>query len=305
MVGGGGSTPSSTPTSPTSGGGTQTTVTITITGKNGKLAFSPNPATVAAGQLVVFKNNDVVMHHVMLDDGSMQTPDIAPGGTSAAVAMGTSGANTYHCTIHPGMVGGFNGADAEPPPNCNWPTASAVARPHRRILMLHGVPERWFHDGGHYMAARQQDGRSRVDGLRWVGIGVGVGVAAAALAVRQFSGARRPGGTQSVRSPEVGKAFTINRAADEVAQLWSELDPIGDVVEHVPLRSGARQSRHRDPRSLRAALVWAPQPRPCAGAAAPVQAAARDRRNSIVGRSGPVACGAAGGRFETSSPTRG
>jgi hypothetical protein len=33
--------------------------------------------------------------------------------------MGTSGSRTYHCTIHPGMVGGFNGADAEPPPNCN------------------------------------------------------------------------------------------------------------------------------------------------------------------------------------------
>jgi len=117
---GGGSSPASTPTSPTSGGGGQTTtVTITITGQNGKLAFNPNPATVAAGQLVMFKNNDVVTHHVILDDGSVQTADIAPGGTSAAVSMGTSGSKTYHCSIHPGMVGGFNGADAEPPPNCN------------------------------------------------------------------------------------------------------------------------------------------------------------------------------------------
>jgi plastocyanin len=116
---GGGSSPASTPTSPTSGGGQTTTVTITITGQSGKLAFNPNPATVAAGQLVVFKNNDVVTHHVMLDDGSVQTADIAPGATSAAVSMGTSGAKTYHCSIHPGMVGGFNGADAEPPPNCN------------------------------------------------------------------------------------------------------------------------------------------------------------------------------------------
>jgi plastocyanin len=117
---GGGSNPAATPTSPTSGGGGQTTtVTITITGLNGKLAFNPNPATVAAGQLVVFKNNDVVTHHVMLDDGSVQTADIAPGATSAAVSMGTSGSKTYHCSIHPGMVGGFNGADAEPPPNCN------------------------------------------------------------------------------------------------------------------------------------------------------------------------------------------
>jgi plastocyanin len=121
--GGGSSSGSSTPTAPstgggTGGGGTQTTVTITITGQNGKLAFNPNPATVDKGQLVVFKNNDVVTHHIMLDDGSLQTADIAAGATSAAVAMGTSGSSTYHCTIHPGMVGGFNGTDAAEPPNC-------------------------------------------------------------------------------------------------------------------------------------------------------------------------------------------
>jgi len=118
--GGGGSTPTS-PSTPSGGGGSVSpaTVTITITGQGGRLAFDPNPATVSAGQLVVFKNNDVVAHHVTLDDNTIQTPDIAPGATSAAVAMGTSGAKTYHCTIHPGMVGGFNGAEAEPPPNCS------------------------------------------------------------------------------------------------------------------------------------------------------------------------------------------
>jgi plastocyanin len=118
--GGGGS---STPTSPSTpgGGGTGTlpNVTITITGQGGKLAFSPNPATVAQGQMVVFKNNDVVTHRVTLDDGSVKTPDIAAGATSAPVMMGLSGSPTYHCAIHPGMVGGFNGAVAEPPPNCN------------------------------------------------------------------------------------------------------------------------------------------------------------------------------------------
>lgn len=120
--GGGGSANNSSPTAPTTGGtggGTQTTVTISITGQGGKLAFSPNPATVAAGQLVVFKNNDRVAHHVILDDGSVQTADILPGESSAPVAMGTRGSSTYHCAIHPGMVGGFNGADAEPPPNCS------------------------------------------------------------------------------------------------------------------------------------------------------------------------------------------
>jgi plastocyanin len=115
--GGGSTAPSSAP--PPAGGNTQATVTINITGQGGKLAFSPNPATVSAGQLVVFKNNDKEVHHVVLDDGSMQTADIAPGATSAPVAMGTSGSKTYHCAIHPGMVGGFNGATSEPPENCN------------------------------------------------------------------------------------------------------------------------------------------------------------------------------------------
>jgi plastocyanin len=113
--GGGGSTQ---PT-PSGGGNTSATVTITITGQGGKLAFSPNPATVSPGQLVVFKNNDVTAHHIMLDDGTVQTPDINPGATSPAVAMGTNGSLSYHCIIHPGMVGGFNGTSGEPPPNCN------------------------------------------------------------------------------------------------------------------------------------------------------------------------------------------
>jgi plastocyanin len=115
----GGGTPTGPSTPPAGGGGgAQTNVTITITGQGGKLAFNPNPATIAPGQMVVFKNNDIVAHHVMLDDGTAQTPDIAPGATSAPVAMANGGSNTYHCTIHPGMVGGFNGAVAEPPPNC-------------------------------------------------------------------------------------------------------------------------------------------------------------------------------------------
>jgi plastocyanin len=114
--GGGGGAPSS-PTNPPAGGGGTSTITITITGQGGKLAFSPNPATVAAGQLVVFKNNDVVEHHVVLDDGATQTPNIPAGATSAAVSIGSN--KSYHCTIHPGMVGGFNGTEVEPPPNCN------------------------------------------------------------------------------------------------------------------------------------------------------------------------------------------
>jgi len=114
--GGGGST--STPTAPSSGGGGgATALTITITGKNGTLAFNPNPATVDSGATVQFKNTDSVTHHIMLDDGSAQTADIPPGATSAAIAVGSN--KSYHCAIHPGMVGGFNGSTGDPPPNCS------------------------------------------------------------------------------------------------------------------------------------------------------------------------------------------
>ena len=79
----------------------------------------PNPANVQPGQLVVFKNNDVTQHHVILDDGTVQTPDINPGATSAPVAMGTSGSLTYHCTDSPGHGGRLQRRHGEPPPNCN------------------------------------------------------------------------------------------------------------------------------------------------------------------------------------------
>jgi plastocyanin len=116
--GGGGATPTSpTPSNGGTGGGTQTTVTINIQGVKGKLSFSPNPADVQAGQLVVFKNNDVVAHHVMLDDGSLQTADIAPGATSAPLPIGAANVAS-HCAIHPSMVGSFNAAATPEPEPC-------------------------------------------------------------------------------------------------------------------------------------------------------------------------------------------
>jgi plastocyanin len=115
--GGGGST--STPTAPTTGGNTGgAVVTVTITGQNGTLAFNPNPAAVDSGGTVQFKNNDSVTHHIMMDDGSAQTADIPPGATSAVVSIGSN--KSYHCVIHPGMVGGFNGSTGNPPPNCSY-----------------------------------------------------------------------------------------------------------------------------------------------------------------------------------------
>jgi plastocyanin len=102
-------------TSP-SGGTPTAQVTIHITGQNGSKSFTPNPAD-AGGQTVVFKNDDTVVHHVQLNDGSLDTGDIAPGATSRVVTMPSTGTN-YHCTLHGTMVGAVLTSSDEPPPPC-------------------------------------------------------------------------------------------------------------------------------------------------------------------------------------------
>jgi plastocyanin len=98
-----------------SGGGGGGTTTITIAGSAGAQAFSPNPATVAQGSMVVWKNNDSVTHHIVFNDGSLDTGDIAPGASSAPIQLNSNGAN-YHCAIHPSMVGSINTSSGSPPP---------------------------------------------------------------------------------------------------------------------------------------------------------------------------------------------
>ena len=44
-------------------------ITINVVGINGDRSFSPNPATVPAGQTVVWHNVDTVTHRVVLNDG--------------------------------------------------------------------------------------------------------------------------------------------------------------------------------------------------------------------------------------------
>jgi len=114
--GGGGSSSTSTPSTPSAPANAST---ISIVGQNGKQAFTPNPAAFG-GQQVVFKNNDAVTHRVVLNDGSIDTGDIAPGATSRAVAMPVAGTN-YHCAIHLGMIGGVDAVSGAEPPPCTGP----------------------------------------------------------------------------------------------------------------------------------------------------------------------------------------
>lgn len=96
-------------------------ITITIVGERGTQSFSPNPAAVPDGRLVVWRNNDVLVHRVVLDDRSVDTGDIRPGASSAPMAIG--GVKPYHCPLHPSMIGSINGsAGQQEPPPCADPS---------------------------------------------------------------------------------------------------------------------------------------------------------------------------------------
>jgi plastocyanin len=106
--GNGGNPSSPTPASPAG------IVTINVVAINGAQSFSPNPAGVPAGQMVVWHNVDNTTHRVVLNDRSVDTGDLAPGMSSRAM---TIGGGQYHCSIHPVMVGSINQDTPAPPPS--------------------------------------------------------------------------------------------------------------------------------------------------------------------------------------------
>jgi plastocyanin len=92
---------SSSPSAPT----VAADVTISMVGNRADQSFAPNPATVRVGQTVAWKNNDSLTHDAMQDASRFQTGSVSAGATSSAIAMTAAGTFSYHCTIHPGMVG--------------------------------------------------------------------------------------------------------------------------------------------------------------------------------------------------------
>jgi plastocyanin len=82
-------------------------VTINVVAENGAQSFSPNPATLPTGQMVVWHNVDRIVHRVVLDDRSVDTGDLAPGASSRPQPLAAAG-GPYHCTIHPAMIGRIN-----------------------------------------------------------------------------------------------------------------------------------------------------------------------------------------------------
>jgi plastocyanin len=88
---------------PPDGGVLPVQLTINIVGTFGPAAFAPNPLQVAAGNTIVWSNGDLIVHHIVLDDGT-PVGSLAPGQSSVPISISTPTAG-YHCTLHPSMVG--------------------------------------------------------------------------------------------------------------------------------------------------------------------------------------------------------
>ena len=95
-------------------------VTINVVAVNGAQSFSPNPASLPVGQMVVWHNVDSITHHVVLNDGSVDTGDLQPGASSQPMAIAAAGGQ-YHCSIHPVMVGSLNQNTSNEPAPCQGP----------------------------------------------------------------------------------------------------------------------------------------------------------------------------------------
>ena len=104
LTAGCGSSYSSSPTTPSAGGGAD--VLITILGVNGGMSFSPASVTVKVGQTVAWKNADSITHDIEQDaQGGFDTDSVPGSTTSKPIKMTTAGTLPYHCNIHPSMVG--------------------------------------------------------------------------------------------------------------------------------------------------------------------------------------------------------
>src|SRR5262249_4384863 len=103
-----------TPTASTPG-----VVTVNVVAINGAQSFSPNPAPLPAGTMIVWHNVTNAPPGVVLNEGSLDTGNLDPGASSHPMVIPASSAQ-YHCAIHPVMIGSIN-QDTSTVPSCQGP----------------------------------------------------------------------------------------------------------------------------------------------------------------------------------------
>jgi len=70
----------------------------------GRSAYAPDSVNVGVGGTVTWTNSDSVAHTSTSDASGWDSGIVAPGG-QFSVAFPTAGTFSYHCAIHPGMIG--------------------------------------------------------------------------------------------------------------------------------------------------------------------------------------------------------
>jgi plastocyanin len=70
----------------------------------GRAAYNPASLTVDVGTSVTWTNTDIVSHTSTSDASGWDSGVVPPGGQFSFV-FPTAGTFSYHCAIHPGMVG--------------------------------------------------------------------------------------------------------------------------------------------------------------------------------------------------------
>jgi len=97
--------PSPTPTpAPTPGGGSASVSIPAGAEFLANKAFAPDALDVAVGTTVTWKNTDSTSHTSTSNVAGWNSGIVAPGG-QFSFAFQTAGTFSYHCAIHPGMVG--------------------------------------------------------------------------------------------------------------------------------------------------------------------------------------------------------
>ena len=113
MMGGVGSSYASPAQSPSASGPTPApAATVTIVSGASTMtttAFSPNPLNISVGTTVTWVNSDSTTHTSTADGGAWNSPAMTPGG-QFSFTFPSAGTFSYHCSIHPGMVGTVNAA---------------------------------------------------------------------------------------------------------------------------------------------------------------------------------------------------
>ncbi len=122
-------------------GGAGTTAPNTWQVSIGDFFFDPADAAVGAGDSIVFVNEGAEAHTVTSDDGQFDSGTLNPG-ESYTVTFEGEGTITYHCSIHPEMVGsvtvgGGSGGDT-PSAGESDSTASEPEQPAGETIYIPG-----------------------------------------------------------------------------------------------------------------------------------------------------------------------